>query len=625
MTRIRIIPASMALSIIIVYWLTRTDVHTFDALSYILDVMRKPWNELFHPHHLAYGPFGSLMVSLLGGTAEHALQHANAIAGGLGAGVLTAIVLRRYQRIDLAILAGFALSGSYAYWYYAIEVEVYTVAALFLLCVIWFIDHPRPAQWRWQLGLGVSIAGAVLFHQTNALLVLPLIVAMIADARTNPTHWRGWIGAGVVAVGIVVGAYSYVMFGVSGFADWPTAQQWLFQYATTGWWGGQATLGDMYDGISQTIAWSYGAVIGGITLGISIWQAWQQRIAYTTWHLWSWSWFVVYAVFFTWWEPDNIEFWIAVTPLIVLLLVAPMRHTTDWSWAVRGLFVLSGITFGINYGAITQRGDATQDLQRDIARAVATYSNTGDLLLVPDGLQELYLPFYHGREHFLSVNAVIAQIGDWPQACAEIRQRIDLSQRAGAQIIIASDFLIPTQTMQQRFGLTPTSVTECLGTMLASMQALDVPTNVPAHTIIATPAQQLINGVWQRPNTPLLGWQLGNMQVINDALPWRFVAQLDPNLMSPILDMPMPTHMTFDIEVRNTADLYAQLFVSDTINVFTESQSVGWQLREGRHSYTITFTQLNESPMRLIQFRLDPVADGANGEIVIYGISIESK
>jgi hypothetical protein len=92
-----------------------------------------------------------------------------------------------------------------------------------------------------------------------------------------------------------------------------------------------------------------------------------------------------------------------------------------------------------------------------------------------------------------------------------------------------------------------------------------------------------------------------------------------------MLDMPLPKAITFDIEVRNTADLYAQLFVSDTINVFTESHSVGWQLREGRHSYTITLTQFNESLMRLIQFRLDPVADGANGEIVIYGISIESK
>jgi len=623
MTRIRIIPASMALSVIVLYWLTRTDVHTFDALSYILDVMRKPWSELFHPHHLAYGPFGSLMASLLGGTAEHALQHANAIAGGLGAGMLTAIVLRRYQRNDLAILAGMALSSSYAYWYYAIEVEVYTVAALFLLCVIWFIDRPAPINWRWQIGLGISIAGAVLFHQTNALLALPLIAVMVLDSRTHPTHWRGWIIAGGIAVSIVVGAYSYVMFGVSGFTDWPSAQQWLFQYATTGWWGGQATLSDIYAGISQTIAWSLGAFIGIITLIISLWQTRQRRFAYESWHLWSWSWLILYAVFFTWWEPDNIEFWIAITPIVILIILAPMRHTAIWSLPVSGLFILAGFTYGINYSAIQQRGDATQDLQRDIAQAVAARSNAGDLLLIPDGLQELYLPFYHGREHFMSVNATIAQTGDWPSACQELRQRIDLSQRAGAQIIIASDFLIPTDIMQQRFGLTATSVADCMNDLQQIMQPIDMPSNVPAHTKIATPAQQLLNGVWQDTNTPLLGWQLGNMQIERNRLPWQFIAQLDPNMMSPILDMPLPKRITFDIEVEQTADQSAQLFVSDIINIFNESQSLRWQLQPGRQSYTINLDELLDKPARLVQFRLDPVADGADGTITLHGMSVD--
>lgn len=625
MTHARTIPISMALLVTALFWVTRTDVHTFDALSYILDVMRKPWDELFHPHHLAYGPFGSLMGRVLGGSVEHALQHANAIAGGLGAGVLTAIVLRRYQRIDLAILACLAMSVSYAYWYYAIEVEVYTVAALFLVSVIWFIDVPHPQRWRWQLGLGTAIAGAVLFHQTNALLALPLVVAMILNCRSEPAQWRGWIGAGTVAVVLVAGAYAYVMFGVSSFRDWSTAQQWLFQYATTGWWGGQATLSDIAEGIQYTIAWEYGSVIGAVTLTISVWQLRTRAWMLHTWHGWAWVWLIVYAGFFTWWEPDNIEFWIAITPLIVLLILAPLRHITAWGWAVRALYVCVMVTFGINLMAILQRGDAQQDLQRDISSTIASHSNAGDLLLIPDGLQELYLPFYHGREHFMSVNATIAQTGDWPRACAELQQRIDISQRAGAQIIVASDFLIPTETMQKRFALQPTSVTECLNDNMPLLESVAVTPPIPPLFRIATPAQQLIGGVWQRMEMPLLGWQVTNMQTIQSRMPWRFIASLDPNLVSPIVDMPMPAQMTFDIEVRNTADYTAQLFVSDTINMFSESQSITWQLRNGRHSYTIDISQRISSPARLVQFRLDPVADGANGEIIIYGVSVASK
>ena len=74
---------------IALYLFTLTDVHTFDALSYILDVDRKPWRELFHPHHLAYGPLGALIRGLAaavgwGGSAEKLLQLANATAGALG-------------------------------------------------------------------------------------------------------------------------------------------------------------------------------------------------------------------------------------------------------------------------------------------------------------------------------------------------------------------------------------------------------------------------------------------------------------------------------------------------------------------------------------------------------------
>jgi len=572
---------------------------------------------------LAYGPFGALMVVIIGGSAEHALQHANAIAGGLGAGVFAAIVLRRYQRIDVALIAGFALSVSYAYWYYAIEVEVYTVAALFLLCIIWFLDEPTPHRWQWQLGLALSIAGAVLFHQTNALLVVPLLVAMAYNIRSYPNHRTGWIISGVGAVTIVSAAYAYVMVVVSGFTDWSSAQQWLLQYAITGWWGGQATLGDIVDGVSQTIAWSYGALIGLITLALSLWQLRTRTFMHSAWHGWCWSWIIVYVAFFTWWEPDNIEFWIAVTPLFILVLIAPLRHTRAWGWSIRGFIALIVCTFYINYDAIDFRGNAQNDLQREFAAAVATQSTPNDLLLIPDGLQELYMPFYHQRKHFMSINATMAQMGNWQMACDELQRAIDRSQRAGAQIIVASDFLVPTDTMQKRFGLTAASVAGCFKYLMPVMHPMEMPKNAPEHVRIATPGEQLTSNVWRTDTTPLIGWQTMHMEVMQRQLPWMFRAALDPNLISPILDIPLPRTMAFDVEVRDSADMYAQLFVSDTMNIFSEEFSIGWQLQAGRHSYTIDLQTLPSVPTRLVQFRFDPVADGMNGVIIIYGISIE--
>ncbi|MFN5932768.1 MAG: hypothetical protein ACK46D_00570, partial [Roseiflexaceae bacterium] len=129
----------------IIYLTTLTQVHTFDALSYIFDISRKPWQESFHPHHLAYGPVGVFATWVAqGGDAAIVMQQINALAGAAGVALFVAIVGRRWHRHDLSLLASLALGGSYAFWYYAVEVEVYTLAAFFLLWMVWLVDDARP-------------------------------------------------------------------------------------------------------------------------------------------------------------------------------------------------------------------------------------------------------------------------------------------------------------------------------------------------------------------------------------------------------------------------------------------------------------------------------------------------
>ncbi len=156
------------------YLLSLTQVHTFDALSYILDVDRKPWPELFHPHHLAYGPLGALIRSgahALGwhGSAAALIQATNALAGAAGVALFARLAQRATGRVDLAAAGALLLGSSYAFWYYAVEVEVYTIAALGLIIalalLLALLRSPSPAL---AAALGVAQGLAVLFHQTNA-------------------------------------------------------------------------------------------------------------------------------------------------------------------------------------------------------------------------------------------------------------------------------------------------------------------------------------------------------------------------------------------------------------------------------------------------------------------------
>jgi hypothetical protein len=178
------------------YLISLTQVHTFDALSYVTSVERKPWTELFHPHHLAYGPLGALALAsgrLLGYTGGAALpmQLVNALAGAFGVALFFALIRRISGRADIALVGALLLGGAYAYWYYAVEIEVYTVATLFLIICLNILS--RPAFWRSRkllLALGLAQGGAVLFHQTNVLLCVPVMVFAIYDLREPRTENR---------------------------------------------------------------------------------------------------------------------------------------------------------------------------------------------------------------------------------------------------------------------------------------------------------------------------------------------------------------------------------------------------------------------------------------------------
>ena len=577
---------------------------------------------ILHPHHLAYGPLGSLATWFTRGDAALAMQSVNAIAGALGSSLLAYIVYRRWQRVDLALIAALALSGSYAYWYYAVEVEVYTLAACFLLWIIALIDDPRPNHWAWRIWLGMAIAGAVLFHQTNVLVGIPLLIAAGADIRHTRAHWRGWgIAAGVAAL-IVAAWYGIVMIGVSGFRTWAEMQGWLFQYANTGWWGGRAGAPDLAQGISDAIAWQSGAWYGLAIVALSLAQV---RITpLTMQHAWMWAWVLTYGVFFTWWEPDNIEFWIAIMPLAIMLLLAPFRHHTPWRITAAlalGLALLNGHT---NYTAITQRGDASRDLQRDIARYVVDHSTEADLLLMPDGLQELYLPYYHGREQVLSVNAVMSGSADWQQACADIRTRIAQHQAAGTAVLLSDEFLVPSVIMQQRFGLNQTAIQTCLADMLVYAQPLTPPAPIPGMHRIATAREQLTTGAWAPFATPPMGWQIINATAMidPDAVGWQLRAQLDPVVISPIIDVAMPRAIAIRLSTTQTADRQAQLFVATALNQFNEAASVRWQIPTDDSEVVLEVQSMAEVPNRLWQLRIDPVADGADGTVIIHSVRL---
>jgi hypothetical protein len=638
-----------------IYLTTLTQVHTFDALSYVTSVERKPWTEVFHPHHLAYGPLGVLALNIgravgYAGGAALPMQVVNALAGALGVALFYALVRRVTRRDDLALAGALLLGGGYAYWYYAVEIEVYTVAALFLIISLDIVT--RPSWWRSQRSLfllGLAQAGAVLFHQTNVLLCVPVLVFIIYDVRLGENRrtgepenrrtvrmvlesWlRRWSIYAVTLALAVILPYLLVGVGVSGFRSWAAFDAWLTEYARTGWWGGPITAqkwAGLTTGLSETLAQPGGALLGLLLLGLLITRLRALLASPRLLVIALVAWLLVYGGFFLWWEPDNIEFWIASMPPALLLLALALRGERRWGPGVWLALTVAVAVAGINAGAITRRGDPATDLQRLVARELAARSRPADLLLVPDGLLELYLPYYEQHDNFLSLNQALFDNGDdWERACAAVRARVDTALHAGATVYFSDETLRPPALLLERHHLQAAQVTACFAPYGGVLQFVPMPRSVPAYWRL-TMGQERAEGRGWRFDSFSEGWQGANVQQELFAQGWHFVPGSDPVLTSPLLDIDAAGFTAIEVRLANgTAAHDAQLFFAGPDGAISELRSARWTLNPGTAAvtYRIELAGLAGWQGRITRLRIDPVGVGDGGQMRVEWVRLVAK
>jgi hypothetical protein len=630
-----------------IYLTTLTQVHTFDALSYVTSVERKPWTEVFHPHHLAYGPLGVLALGAgraLGysGGAALPMQIANALAGALGVALFYALVRRVTRRDDLALVSALLLGGGYAYWYYAIEIEVYTVATLFLIICLDILT--RPGWWRSRrclFLLGLAQAGAVLFHQTNVLLCGPVAVWLALSLRDGERRTgdggRAWLVVGrwlfyAVTLALAVALpYLFVGVGVSGFRSWAAFDAWLTEYARTGWWGGPITAqkwAGLATGLADTLAQPGGALLGLLLLGLLIMRLRSLLAGPRALVVALATWLLVYGAFFLWWEPDNIEFWIASLPPALLLLALALRAGRRWGPGVWLALALAIAAAGTNYDAIARRGDQATDLQRLVARELAARSQPADLLLVPDGLLELYLPYYEQHDNFLSLNQALFDNGnDWERACAGVRERIDTALHAGASVYLSDETLRPPALLLDRHHLQPAQVTACFAPYGSALQFVTMPRLVPAYWRLAM-GQERAEGRGWRFDSFAEGWQAANVQQELFAQGWHFVPGSDPALTSPLLEIDADHFAAIEIRMANgTAARDAQLFFAGPDGAIGEARSASWELSTGPAAVTYRIELAGRPGWqgRITRLRLDPVGVGDGGQMRVEWVRLVQK
>jgi hypothetical protein len=272
----------------------------------------------------------------------------------------------------------------------------------------------------------------------------------------------------------------------------------------------------------------------------------------------------------------------------------------------------------MNYDAIVRRGDAATDLQRRIARELGGHSRPADLLVIPDGLLELYLPYYEGHDNFLSLNqALFDANGNWEQACAMVRERADRALQAGAAVLIADEALRPPELLLRRHGLTQPQVDGCFALYQGTLQPLALEPGLPVYWRMPT-GQELAEGDGWRFERFGLGWRATNVASEHFDRGWRFVPGADPSLTSPLLDLVAGRYVAIEIRLANTTRAHdAQLFFAGSDGRIDEGRSVRWSLRPTSEAQTYRIDLAGQPGWAgtITRLRLDPVGVGDGGEI----------
>jgi hypothetical protein len=455
-----------------------------DSLGYLALMRDGPLADLSHPHHLAYHwlGWGAYQLARALGHDGGPLAPVRALGAAIGGAALAArwLLLRAVAPGRLVATTACGLVAfSYGFWWYSGEVEVYGLSALLLILALRAAWHAatRPGPRAFAL-LGAAGGLALLGHSTNALFASVALVALLRA--------RGALGAvGVArsaatcggAAALVAGLPYALAIATAGRHDPGGVHGWLTDYARSGQWGntgpaeapraaigaGRAVLGGLFAFAPGPL---HDAIAGALPGSTPRWQRYLMRdfdgrlalgllalsalvAAGVARLLVGWraargvprgartlallclGWLVPYAAFFTWWEPTNVEFWIAPWVALAVLAALPLAarpRAARARWRAAGVAALLAALLAANLvGSILPQHSPGDDYWRARAAWYERHAAPTDLIVATNHTFANYLRYF-GRAEVLNIDHVAPSYARDPAgALSEIRRRIDAS------------------------------------------------------------------------------------------------------------------------------------------------------------------------------------------------------
>jgi len=334
--------------------------YTYDGMVFAskIESAHVPLRYIFPPHHLLYNFLGRCLYfwGRENGASWDglvALQFFDILTGVLGVILTFHLLVRKTNDRLVSFLSAAGLSFTFSYWYFSTSpgVRIFaTVTPLFVWYLLTYLERETPPVFG--LVLGFAHALAVLGHQTNLLLTPAFIGGIcLSDKKTLEKlktlgYYLFALTTGALGPYLFVGRY---VWQKETYEKW---LWWFFAYLHVKQWGGnfqpagfeagkaamvQAFLSRSHPDETLAASLTFGSVkmlfqctvlvlLGLFLLRIKwLWKE-HPRSCFV-----GLFWLLAFVPFFVWWEPWNIEFWVASTvPCWILMSIVVADISDRW-------------------------------------------------------------------------------------------------------------------------------------------------------------------------------------------------------------------------------------------------------------------------------------------------------
>lgn len=409
-----------------------------DSIHYLNGIVSG--SDLFHQHHLLYHvsayywlKFWQPVFSTI--PDYYIIESFTALWGSASLALIYCFFKNRFGLSSLRSVIGVSIIAfSYGFWFYSVNIETYTPPIFFILTALYILSGDRfSSKDIWKLALAHCMA--ILFHQAS-ILFAPTILFTLFWNRKHIALSGALMQYLLIGVGLVGGLYFFIGWFIAGHDSWAEWGRWVQGYTVGhGFWqplslktpfyalagfsrafiGGHFLfqipfLKDIFDrsfashglndelfltanmGGSMAILLTILSFVLALLLLLMLVRFARKyktiRKAHARIVQPALLCIATYSLFFCFWMPEILEFWILQMALAWLLLIGatPLTGFPVRIPVTSGLILTALVVFSINFfGSMRWLRHLENDWYYAQAKQIGGAAEKGDMILTEDG------------------------------------------------------------------------------------------------------------------------------------------------------------------------------------------------------------------------------------------------